>query len=49
MNEEDIILTDERKEEIETLFFNFINFFNEFLKPFEKDIKRMINVDEDEE
>lgn len=48
-NEEDIILTDERKEEIETLFFNFINFFNEFLKPFEKDVKRMINVDEDEE
>ena len=48
MFEENDILNS-RKEEIETLFFTFINYFNEFLKPFEKDVKRLVNVDEDEE
>ena len=49
MSEEEIILTDERKEVIEGLFYTFINYFEEFLKPFKNDIKRIINTTEDEE
>lgn len=49
MSEEEIILNEERKEIIESLFYTFINYFDEFLKPLKNDTKRIINTTEDED